>query len=153
MLILLRQGKISKWFSGYGQEAISVAAAHAMQHDEFLLPMHRNLGLFTTRGIPLFNLFCQFQGKKNGFTNGRDRSFHFGSKAHHIVGMISHLGPQLGIADGIALGNKLENNKKSTLVITGDGGASEGDFHEALNTAAVWDLPVVFVIENNQWGL
>lgn len=153
MLILLRQGKISKWFSGYGQEAISVAAAHAMQHDEFLLPMHRNLGLFTTRGIPLFNLFCQFQGKKNGFTNGRDRSFHFGSKEHHIVGMISHLGPQLGIADGIALGNKLENNKKSTLVITGDGGASEGDFHEALNTAAVWDLSVVFVIENNQWGL
>lgn len=153
MLILLRQGKISKWFSGYGQEAVSVAAAYAMKKDEFLLPMHRNLGLFTTRGVPLFNLFCQFQGKAKGFTNGRDRSFHFGSKEHHIVGMISHLGPQLGIADGIALGNKLKKNYKSTLVITGDGGASEGDFHEALNIAAVWDLPVVFVIENNQWGL
>lgn len=153
MLILLRQGKISKWFSGYGQEAISVASAHIMQNDEYLLPMHRNLGLFTTRGVPLFNLFCQFQGKKPGFTGGRDRSFHFGSKEHNIVGMISHLGPQLGIADGIALANKLKKNNKSTLVVTGDGGASEGDFHEALNTAAVWDLPVVFVIENNQWGL
>lgn len=153
MLILLRQGKISKWFSGYGQEAISVAAAHIMENDEYLLPMHRNLGLFTTRGVPLFNLFCQFQGKKPGFTGGRDRSFHFGSKEHNIVGMISHLGPQLGIADGIALANKLKKNNKSTLVVTGDGGASEGDFHEALNTAAVWDLPVVFVIENNQWGL
>ncbi len=153
MLILLRQGKISKWFSGYGQEAISVSAAHAMESDEYLLPMHRNLGLFTTRNVPLFRLFCQFQGKAQGFTQGRDRSFHFGSKEHNIVGMISHLGPQLGVADGIALAHKLKNNKKSTLVITGDGGASEGDFHEALNTAAVWDLPVIFVIENNQWGL
>ena len=153
MLILLRQGKISKWFSGYGQEAISVGAAIAMNDDEYMLPMHRNLGVFTTRNVPLKRLFAQFQGKMSGFTKGRDRSFHFGTQEHKIVGMISHLGPQLGIADGIALKNKLEQKERATIVFTGDGGASEGDFHEALNTAAVWDLPVLFVVENNQWGL
>ncbi|MCC5923467.1 MAG: dehydrogenase E1 component subunit alpha/beta [Crocinitomicaceae bacterium] len=153
MLILLRQGKISKWFSGWGQEAISVGTTMAMQKDEFILPMHRNLGVFTSRNIPLERLFAQFQGKELGFTNGRDRSFHFGAKDYNIVGMISHLGPQLGIADGIALGNILKGLKKATLVFTGDGGASEGDFHEALNVAAVWDLPVIFAIENNSWGL
>lgn len=153
MLIALRQGKISKWFSGYGQEAVSVGTALAMQGDEYMLPMHRNLGMFTTRGVPLQRLFSQFLGKGNGFTKGRDRSFHFGSKEHHLVGMISHLGPQLGIADGIALAQKLRNTDKITLVVTGDGGASEGDFHEALNVAAVWKLPVIILIENNQWGL
>jgi 2-oxoisovalerate dehydrogenase E1 component len=153
MLILLRQGKISKWFSGWGQEAISVGCAMALEPEEFILPMHRNLGVFTSRGIPLNRLFCQFQGKMSGFTKGRDRSFHFGSKEHRIVGMISHLGPQLGIADGIALANKLNDQKEVALVFSGDGGASEGDFHEALNVAAVWDLPVIFCIENNQWGL
>ncbi len=153
MLILLRQGKISKWFSGWGQEGISVGAAYAMNRDEYILPMHRNLGIFTTRGIPLHRLFAQFQGKMSGFTKGRDRSFHFGTQEYKLVGMISHLGPQLGIADGIALASKLRNDRKSTLVFTGDGGASEGDFHEALNVASVWDLPVIFAIENNQWGL
>jgi 2-oxoisovalerate dehydrogenase E1 component len=153
MLILLRQGKISKWFSGWGQEAISVGTTLAMNEEEYMLPMHRNLGVFTTRGIPLNRLFAQFQGKMSGFTKGRDRSFHFGTQEYKIVGMISHLGPQLGIADGIALSAKLKKEKKATLVFSGDGGASEGDFHEALNVAAVWDLPVIFTIENNSWGL
>ncbi|GAB4134807.1 MAG: dehydrogenase E1 component subunit alpha/beta [Bacteroidia bacterium] len=153
MLVLIRQGRISKWFSGFGQEGTSVGAALAMDKEEFILPMHRNLGVFTSRGVQLKQLFAQFQGKEAGFTKGRDRSFHFGTKEHRIVGMISHLGPQMGIADGIALASKLKKEGKATLVFTGDGGASEGDFHEAVNVAAVWDLPVIFAIENNQWGL
>lgn len=153
MLILLRQGKISKWFSGIGQEAVSVGAVQALAQDEFILPMHRNLGVFTGRNVPYARLFTQFQGKLSGFTKGRDRSFHFGSTEHHIVGMISHLGPQMALADGIALANKLSEKQKATLVFTGDGASSEGDFHEALNVAAVWDLPVIFVIENNGYGL
>ncbi|WP_187328822.1 alpha-ketoacid dehydrogenase subunit alpha/beta [Echinicola rosea] len=153
MLLLLRQGKISKWFSGWGQEAISTAAVLALKEDEFLLPMHRNLGVFTGRGVPLDQLFAQFQGKESGFTKGRDRSFHFGSMSHHIVGMISHLGPQLAVADGIALASKLGQEGKATLVFTGDGATSEGDFHEALNVASVWQLPVIFVIEHNGYGL
>ena len=153
MLILLRQGRISKWFSGWGQEAISIGAVNALAKDEFILPMHRNLGIFTGRDMPLERLFAQFQGKELGFTKGRDRSFHFGSIEHHVVGMISHLGPQLAIADGIALAHKLAGEKKVALVFSGDGASSEGDFHEGLNVAAVWKLPVIFVVEHNGYGL
>ena len=153
MLSQLRLGKISKWFSSFGQEAISVGVALAMDPEEYILPMHRNLGIFTGRNLPLDQLFMQFQGKERGFTKGRDRSFHFGTQKHKVVGMISHLGPQLGIADGIALANKLGGQEKATIVFCGDGGASEGDFHEALNVATVWDLPVIIAIENNAWGL
>ena len=153
MLILIRQGKVSKWFSGIGQEAIAVGVTAALDETEYVLPMHRNLGVFTTRNIPLHRLFSQWQGKANGFTKGRDRSFHFGTQEYNIVGMISHLGPQLGVADGIALADKLQKNKKVTAVFTGEGATSEGDFHEALNIAAVWKLPVMFIIENNGYGL
>jgi 2-oxoisovalerate dehydrogenase E1 component len=153
MLLLLRQGKVSKWFSGIGQEAIAVGATLAMEADEWILPLHRNLGVFTTRQMPLQTLFHQWQGSQQGYSKGRERSFHFGSRAHHICGMISHLGPQLSVADGIALAHKLKKDGKVSLAFTGEGGTSEGEFHEALNVAAVWDLPVIFLIENNGYGL
>ncbi len=153
MLVLLRQGRISKWFSGIGQEAISVGATLALGQDEWIMPLHRNLGVFTSRDMPLNKLFKQWQGAQDGYSKGRERSFHFGSMPHHICGMISHLGPQLAIADGVALAYKLKKENKVSLTLTGDGGTSEGDFHEALNTAAVWDLPVIFIIENNGYGL
>src|SRR5947209_5682365 len=153
MLLLLRQGRISKWFSGIGQEAISVGATLALEEDEWIMPLHRNLGVFTVRGMPLSKLFAQWQGSQSGYSNGRERSFHFGSSEHFICGMISHLGPQLAIADGAALAYKLKKENKVSLAFTGEGGTSEGDFHEALNVAAVWDLPVIFIIENNGYGL
>ncbi|MEZ4950987.1 MAG: thiamine pyrophosphate-dependent dehydrogenase E1 component subunit alpha [Saprospiraceae bacterium] len=153
MLSLLRQGKISKWFSGIGQEAISVGCAMALQQDELIFTMHRNLGVFTARNVPFEKLFAQWQGKTSGFSKGRERSFHFGTLDYGIVGMISHLGPQLSLADGVGLAHKLKNEQKVALAFTGEGGTSEGEFHEALNVAAVWDLPVIFVIENNGYGL
>jgi 2-oxoisovalerate dehydrogenase E1 component len=153
MLLLLRQGKVSKWFSGIGQEAISVGATFALQPDEWIMPLHRNLGVFTKRKMPLPELIKQWQGALDGYSKGRERSFHFGNREHFICGMISHLGPQLAVADGAALAYKLKNEKKVSLAFTGDGGTSEGDFHEALNLAAVWDLPVIFIIENNGYGL
>lgn len=153
MLVLLRQGRISKWFSGIGQEAISVGATLALQEDEWIMPLHRNLGVFTTRNMPLHKLFKQWQGAQDGYSKGRERSFHFGTREHHICGMISHLGPQLAIADGVSLAYKLRKEDKVSLTFTGDGGTSEGDFHEALNVAAVWELPVIFIIENNGYGL
>lgn len=153
MLVLLRQGRISKWFSGIGQEAIAVGATLALQEDEWIMPLHRNLGVFTSRNMPLHKLFKQWQGAQDGYSKGRERSFHFGTQEHHICGMISHLGPQLAIADGVALAYKLRKENKVSLAFTGDGGTSEGDFHEALNVAAVWDLPVIFIIENNGYGL
>lgn len=153
MLVLLRQGKISKWFSGIGQEAIAIGATMAMQKDEWIMPLHRNLGVFTARNMPLSKLFMQWQGSQQGYSKGRERSFHFGNRQHHICGMISHLGPQLAIADGVALAYKLRKDDKASLAFTGEGGTSEGDFHEALNVAAVWDLPVIFIIENNGYGL
>jgi 2-oxoisovalerate dehydrogenase E1 component len=153
MLVLLRQGRISKWFSGIGQEAIAVGATTALDRDEYIMPLHRNLGVFTARGMPFAKLFMQWQGSKEGFSKGRERSFHFGTNEYHICGMISHLGPQLAIADGVALAHKLRQDDKIALAFTGDGGTSEGDFHEALNVAAVWGLPVIFLIENNGYGL
>lgn len=153
MLSLLRQGKITKWFSGIGQEAISVGCTLALQEDEYIFTMHRNLGVFTTREMPFDRLFGQWQGKLNGYTKGRDRSFHFGANEHHIVGMISHLGPQLSLAAGVGLAHKLKGEGKVSLAFTGEGGTSQGEFHEALNLAAVWSLPTIFVIENNGYGL
>ncbi len=153
MIVLLKQGRLKKWFSGIGQEAISVGVVRALESDEFIFPLIRNVGVFIGRGIPLEKLFAQLFGKASGFTGGRDRSFHFGTLEHGIVGMISHLGPQLSVADGVALARRLDRSAKVTVAFTGDGGTSEGEFHEALNLAAVWDLPVLFVIENNQWAI
>src|SRR5882724_12749128 len=148
MLVLLRQGKISKWFSGIGQEAIATGATLALKEDEWIMPLHRNLGVFTSRKMPLHKLFLQWQGSRDGYSKGRERSFHFSSREHHICGMISHLGPQMAIADGAALAYKLSRKGRASLTFTGDGGTSEGDFHEALNVASVWDLPVIFLVEN-----
>ncbi|MBL7712766.1 MAG: dehydrogenase E1 component subunit alpha/beta [Chitinophagaceae bacterium] len=153
MLVLLRQGRISKWFSGIGQEAIAVGTTLALDEDEYIMPLHRNLGVFTARKIPFAKLFMQWQGSKDGFSKGRERSFHFGTNEYHICGMISHLGPQMALADGVALAHKLNKEAKVSVAFSGDGGTSEGDFHEALNVAAVWNLPVIFIIENNGYGL
>jgi 2-oxoisovalerate dehydrogenase E1 component len=153
MLKLLRQNKISKWFSGMGQEAISVGTTSVLDEDDYLLPMHRNLGLFTSRGVDLYKLFCQLLGKADGFTGGRDRSFHFGVPEKRIVGMISHLAATMPIADGLALASKLRGSNFIACSFCGDGATSEGEFHEALNLAAVWKLPVIFMIENNGYGL
>src|SRR6188508_2167289 len=153
MLLLLRQGKISKWFSGIGQEAISAGTCFALEPDEWIMPLHRNLAIFTGRDMPLHKLFLQWQGSQQGYSKGRERSFHFGSADHHICGMISHLGPQLAIACGTALAHKLRKEEKVSIAFTGEGGTSEGDFHEALNLAAVWDLPVIFIVENNGYAL
>ncbi len=153
MLLLLRQGRVSKWFSGIGQEAIAVGATLAMKPEEWIFPLHRNLGVFTSRQMPLSKLFLQWQGSPDGYSQGRERSFHFGSREHAICGMISHLGPQLGVADGVGLAYKLQKKNQAALVFTGDGGTSEGDFHEALNVASVWDLPVIFLVENNGYAL
>lgn len=153
MLNLLRQNKISKWFSGIGQEAIAVGVTLSSKKEDYILPMHRNLGVFTTRNVPFYPLFCQLFGKADGFSKGRERSFHFGSMEHNIVGMISHLGAMLPVADGLALSKKLKKEDAVAFSFTGDGATSEGDFHEALNLAAVWELPVVFIIENNGYGL
>ncbi|PJJ83224.1 alpha-ketoacid dehydrogenase subunit alpha/beta [Mucilaginibacter auburnensis] len=153
MLVLLRQGRVGKWFSGIGQEAIAVGATMAMQAEEYILPMHRNLGVFTTRNVPFERLLAQWVGKPSGFTKGRDRSFHFGSQEHKILGMISHLGPQPTLANGIALADQLNKNGRATLVFVGEGTTSEGDFHEALNIASVWNLPVIFLVENNGYAL
>jgi 2-oxoisovalerate dehydrogenase E1 component len=153
MLVLLRQGKISKWFSGIGQEAIAVGVTQALHSKDWVMPLHRNLGVFTSRDMPLHRLFQQWQGHKEGYSKGRERSFHFGSSEHRICGMISHLGPQLALADGAALAHQLKEEPLVAVAFTGDGGTSEGDFHEALNVAAVWGLPVIFIIENNGYGL
>lgn len=153
MLLLIRQGKLSKWFSGVGQEAISVGVTHALRESDYILPLHRNLGVFTSRNMPLEKLFAQWQGKRSGFTKGRDRSFHFAAPEYRVIGMISHLGAMLGVADGLALASNLDRRDDIALVFSGDGGTSEGDFHEAVNVAAVWDLPVIFLIENNGYGL
>ena len=152
-LLLLRQGKLSKWFSGMGQEAIAVGVTAALEPDDWILPMHRNLGVFTTRGVDLARLFRQLFGRDGGFTRGRDRTFHFGLVESHIVGMISHLGAMLPVADGLALAAQLKGTRQVAATFTGDGATSEGDFHEAVNLAAVWKLPVLFVIENNCYGL
>ncbi len=153
MLRLLRQGKLSKWFSGIGQEAIAVGVTLALGPDDIILPLHRNLGVFTGRGLDMDRLLRQLLAKDGGFTRGRDRTFHFGALDRGIVGMISHLGAMLPVADGLALAFQLRGERRVAVAFSGDGGTSEGDFHEALNLAAVWKLPVVFVIENNQYGL
>ena len=152
MLLLLRQGRLSKWFSGIGQEAIAVGVAMALQPDDWILPMHRNLGVFTARGVELGRLFRQLLGK-DGFTKGRDRTFHFGHPPARIVGMISHLGAMLPVACGLALAARLRGETRVAASFTGEGATSEGDFHEAVNLAAVWKLPVLFVVENNLYGL
>lgn len=154
MLLELRKGNVSKWFSGIGQEAISTAITMTMDEQEYILPMHRNLAVFSTRMKKDLNpLFLQWMGNPGSYTKGRDRSFHFGSQSDKIVGMISHLGVQLGVANGIALGEKLKGTNRAVAVFTGEGGTSQGDFHEALNVASVWNLPVLFCIENNGYGL
>src|SRR5262245_17024316 len=153
MLRLLRLGKLSKWFSGIGQEAIAVGVTTALRPDDAILPMHRNLGVFTTRSVDLARLLRQVLGRDGGFTHGRDRTFHFGHMERRLVGMISHLGAMLPVADGMALAYKLRGDERVAAAFTGDGATSEGDFHEAVNLAAVWKLPVLFLVENNQYGL
>jgi 2-oxoisovalerate dehydrogenase E1 component len=153
MLNLLRRGQLSKWFSGIGQEAVSVGLTASLRPDDWILPLHRNLAVFTGRGLDLGVLFRQVLGRAGGYTGGRDRTFHFGTLEHHVVGMISHLGAMAPVADGLALAARLRGEDRVAAVLIGDGATSEGDIHEAMNLAAVWNLGVVFVVENNHWGL
>lgn len=153
MLRLIRHNRISKWFSGYGQEAIAVGTTWALNDQDVILPLHRNLGVWTTRDIPLQPLFCQMMGKDGGFTKGRDRTFHFGLPEKRIVGMISHLGAMLPVACGIAQAAQLKGTQDIAVVFCGDGATREGDFHEACSLAGIWKLPIIFIIENNGYGL
>ncbi len=153
MLRLIRHNRISKWFSGYGQEAIAVGCTWALRKTDVVLPLHRNLGVWTTRQVPLRPLFCQMMGKAGGYTQGRDRTFHFGLPEKRLVGMISHLGAMLPVACGIAQAAQLKGNEDIAVVFCGDGATREGDFHEACSLAGIWDLPVLFIVENNGYGL
>ena len=150
---LYRQGKVpGSFYDGYGQEAVSVGAAFAMSHQDRLCILHRDLGAHLIRGVTPARIFAQYMGREGGITGGRDGNVHFGDHRVGCVGMVSMLPDMMLVATGMAMAFKLRHEKRCAITWFGDGSTSRGDFHEAMNWAGVQKLPVIFVLENNQYA-
>ena len=150
---LYRQGRIvGGVYTSHGMEAIAVGYASALERDDVIAPFHRDLGAFLIRGFTAGEILAQYLGKRTGPSKGKDGNVHMGDLRRGVFGFVSHLADNLPVAAGAALAFKMRGESRVVFAGTGDGGTSRGDFHEAMNFAAVRKLPVVFFCNNNQYA-